>query len=150
MALQLQGQLQEARVASQVLQRQMEEEQEGRARLLEETAYAQESAAGVEAALRAELEAAQARRTSLLLDSFPGRVACCPYCLSGCQKGGVSCTPRLCAGVCDRCGGSLREGLHLAKATSLSPAGCNGCGGSDGVITAEVGPLNQPSGRITP
>ena len=61
-ALELQGQLQEARVGSQVLQRQLEEEQEGRARLLEETAYAQESAATVEAALRAELEAAQARQ----------------------------------------------------------------------------------------
>ena len=88
MALQLQGQLQEARVASQVLQRQLEEEREGRARLLEETAYAQESAASVEAALRAELEAAQARQISLLLDPPPGRVACCPLCLSGCQVGG--------------------------------------------------------------
>ena len=84
---QLQGQLQEARVGSQVLQRQLEEEQEGRARLLEETAYAQESAASVEAALRAELEAAQARQTDLLLDASPGRVCCCPCCPFGRQVG---------------------------------------------------------------
>ena len=82
MALQLQGQLQEARVASQVLQRQLEEEQEGRARVLEETAYAQESAASVEAALRAELETAQARQ---IVCGSSGWLGCCPYCLFGCQ-----------------------------------------------------------------
>ncbi len=111
MALQLQGQLQEASMASQALRRQLEEEQEGRARLLEETAYAQESAASVEASLRAELEAAQARHINLLLDHTPGSAGCCPYCLFLLSSGGGGCTPRLCTGVCDQCGDSLREGI---------------------------------------
>ena len=109
MALQLQGQLQEARVASQVLQRQLEEEQEGRTRLLEETAYAQESAASVEAALRAGLEAAQARQIVMLLDAFPGRGQLLPILPLWLSTGGGGCSPRLCSGVCDQCGSPARR-----------------------------------------
>ena len=109
MTLQLQGQLLEARMASQVLQQQLEEEQEGRARLLEDTAYAQESAASVEAALRAELEAAQARQIVMLLDAFQGRGQLLPILPLWLSSGGGGCTPRLCSRGCDQCDSPLRR-----------------------------------------